>query len=106
MEVDPKLITQRLQGAVARVLPAIETTLGRIATGPTRPHEMEHAARALGALTRTLRELNALLAQHPAPQDDGPDSLEEFRRRLAYKMEQVIAERGQPSEDGGGSPPA
>jgi hypothetical protein len=53
---------------------------------------MERAARALAALTRTLRELNALLGQH-AVDDDGPTNLDEFRRDLARKIDQVISAR-------------
>jgi hypothetical protein len=51
---------------------------------------MERAARALAALTRTLRELNALLAQH-AVDDDEPKTLDEFRQGLLRKMDQVLA---------------
>ena len=54
----------RLKGAVARVLPAIEATLAALTSGPMRAAEMERTARALGALTRTLRELNGLLERH------------------------------------------
>ena len=93
VEATPALIAQRLQGAVARVLPAIEATLGRLAAAGTHPREMEHASRALGALTRTLRELNALLGQHSAA-DDGPDNLDDFRLDLMRKMDAIIAERG------------
>jgi hypothetical protein len=104
-DVSPALIAQRLQGAVARVLPAIEATLGRIAGGTTHPRELENAARALGSLTRTLRELNALLAQHAPPKDEGPQTLEEYRAQLIRKMDAIIAAR--PTErDGDALPPA
>jgi hypothetical protein len=104
-DVSPTLIAQRLQGAVARVLPAIEATLGRIAGGTTHPRELENAARALGSLTRTLRELNALLAQHAPPKDEGPQTLEEYRTQLIRKMDAIIAAR--PAEgDGAALPPA
>lgn len=83
-------IGQRLQGAVARVLPAIETTLTRLANGPGRLREMELAARTLGALIRTLRELNGLLAQY-RPSEPGEDT-EELRRSLARQLEAVIAQ--------------
>ena len=63
---DPAALAPRLQSAVARVLPAIEATLAKLAASPQRPRELEQTARALGALMRTLRELNALLAQQPA----------------------------------------
>jgi hypothetical protein len=89
---EPAAIAQRLQAAVARVLPAIEATLGKLAA-TTHPREMERAARALAALTRTLRELNALLGQHALPDEDDPKNLDEFRRDLARKIDQVIAAR-------------
>jgi hypothetical protein len=38
---DPASIAPRLQSAVARVLPAIEATLAKLAAGPQRPREME-----------------------------------------------------------------
>ena len=91
--VDPALIAQRLQGAVARVLPAIETTLANLAATTAHPREVERAARALAALTRTLRELNALLGRYPVPKDDGPATLDEFRRELMRKMDAVVAAR-------------
>jgi hypothetical protein len=99
-EATPALIAQRLQGAVARVLPAIEATLGRLAAAGTHPREIDGAARALAALTRTLRELNALLGQHPAPADDGPDNLDDFRREFAARMDAVIAARRQSGAEG------
>ena len=61
---DPAEIVPRLQGAVARVLPAIEAIVARLAAEPMPPREMERAARTLTSLTRTLRELNELLSQH------------------------------------------
>ena len=62
--VDPAEIVPRLQGAVARVLPAIEAIVARLAAEPMPPREMERAVRTLTSLTRTLRELNELLSQH------------------------------------------
>ena len=86
-EADPASIVQRLQGAVARVLPAIEATIARLAAGPQHPREMEQAGRALGALTRTLRELNALLSQHNAhANDDDPIDIDAFRYELARRI--------------------
>jgi hypothetical protein len=92
-------IGERLQGAVARVLPAIETTLARLADGPVRPRELERAARALGSLTRTLRELTGLLSQHQSQAasteayDDMPEDLDEFRNELARRIEAFVASR-------------
>jgi hypothetical protein len=82
-------IGQRLQGAVARVLPAIEAALGTLAAGPMRPRDMEQAARALGALMRTLRELNGLLDRHAAPEPER--GIEEVRAELTRRIEGLIA---------------
>ena len=91
---DPALIVQRLQGAVARVLPAIEAIIARLAAGPHHPREMEQAGRALGALMRTLRELNALLAQHNAlaAEARGPMDIDAFREELARRIHALIDE--------------
>jgi transposase-like protein len=99
LDATPAATAWRLQGAVARVLPAIETTLATLTAGATPPREMERAARALGALTRTLRELNALLVQHPVPDEQESKTLDEFRANLMRKMDQAMA---QGPQDGGG----
>ena len=90
---DPAEIVPRLRGAVARVLPAIEATVGKLAAGPMQPREMERAARTLTSLTRTLRELNTLLSQYPAaPADDrGPDEPDEFVLDLVRRMNEFAA---------------
>jgi hypothetical protein len=94
---DPTSIVPRLQSAVARVLAAIEATTARLAAGPRHPRDIEQSARALSALTRTLRELNALLAQQPAPDDAGddpvPKDMNEFRFELARRIRGFIEAR-------------
>jgi hypothetical protein len=82
-------IGERLQGAVGRVLPAIEAALGTLGAGPMRPRDMEQAARALGALMRTLRELNGLLERHAAPEPER--GIEEVRAELTRRIEGLIA---------------
>jgi transposase-like protein len=87
-EADPALIVVRLRSAVARVLPAIEAILATLGAAHTPPREMERAARALSSLTRTLRELNALLSQHHASaEDDSAENLDAFRHELARRIE-------------------
>ncbi|MBI3704473.1 MAG: hypothetical protein HY244_11665 [Rhizobiales bacterium] len=88
---DPISIVQRLQGAVARVLPAIEAIIARLAAGPQHPREMEQAGRALGALTRTLRELNALLGQHHAQAEQNDLDIDAFRYELARRINEFCA---------------
>ena len=93
-------IVPRLQSAVARVLPAIEATIARLADG--NPRDVEQAGRALSSLTRTLRELNALLAQHKTrldaaePYDDMPEDIDAFRINLARRIEAFVASRTNP----------
>jgi hypothetical protein len=103
-------ITPRLQSAVARVLPAIEATVATLAAGATHPRELERAARALAALTRTLRELNGLLSQRQAAavdaHDDMPEDIDAFRLDLARRINAFVAARtGKPDRDGGPQAP-
>ncbi|TMJ01713.1 MAG: hypothetical protein E6G97_14830 [Alphaproteobacteria bacterium] len=89
---DPAVIVPQLLGAVARLLPAIEATVAKLAAGPMPPREMERAARALTSLTRTLRELTGLLRQYPPPEGDrGPDDPDEFFQGLLRKLEVFAA---------------
>jgi hypothetical protein len=102
---DDAAIVPRLQSAVARVLPAIEATIARLAAGPYHAREMEQAGRALSSLTRTLRELNGLLSEHNARPggacncnryDDMPEDIDEFRHALARKIEAFFAAETDP----------
>jgi hypothetical protein len=86
---DDRPIGQHLQSAVARVLPAIETTLATLAAGPMQPRQMEQAARALGSLTRTLRELNGLLAQHAV--QEPPQNIEALRESVMRTLNNMVA---------------
>jgi len=104
-------LAPRLQSAVARVLPAIEATLTKLTASPQRPRELEQTARALGALMRTLRELNALLAQQRPPaapydDDDMPEDIDAFRFELARRIRALVAERTARSEAAAYAAPA
>jgi hypothetical protein len=66
---------------------------------------MEQAGRALSSLTRTLRELNTLLAQHhtrAAECDDMPEDIDAFRHALARRIEAFVASRA--GDDGEAKP--
>lgn len=89
---DKDEIGRRLQAALARVLPAIEATLGSLAANATQPREIERASRALTALTRTLQQLNALASRFPPPDERAP-GIEEIRRDIARKIDAIIAKR-------------
>lgn len=96
---DDRPIAERLRSAVACVLPSIEGTLATLARGPVHPRELERTSRALAALTRTLRELSALMAEHntaPVCRCGGPatpERLDEMRHELARKLEAFVASR-------------
>ena len=95
LSCDPDTPTAlRLQGAVASVLAAIEAIVAKI--GAARLGESDRSARALAALTRTLRELNTLQSQYeePAADDDSPVDIDEFRRALARKIDAFVAAQG------------
>jgi hypothetical protein len=101
-EAGAALIAERLEGALARVLPAIETTLVRLTASP-HPRETEQAARTLGVLMRTLRELNTLTGRY-APHGDmdettdedthhddaPPKDIDEFRFELARRINAFV----------------
>jgi hypothetical protein len=61
-EGDAAPLAPALQEAVTTVLPAIQRTLTRLAEGRAYPDDAAKTARALEALTRTLRELSVLLS--------------------------------------------
>lgn len=98
---DPAAIVARLKSAVTRLLPAIESVIAQLASGPHAPRVMEQAARALGNLTRTLRELNTLLAQHEAGGHQGqcpdcaalPQDIDAIRLELARRIDAFIVSR-------------
>jgi hypothetical protein len=98
---DPEVVGRRLQAAIARVLPAIEAALARLAAS-TDPRELDHAARTLGGLTKTLRELKALLSEYPAPKSE--EDTEAFRARLMHKIEGIIAQRPEAGDATDGQP--
>jgi len=103
-QADPAVIVSRLQSAIARVLPAIEATIARLAAGPQHPREMEQAGRTLSALTRTLRELNALLSQHQAHSVDSgdndiPQDMDAFRYELSQRLTAIIDEMVRKDEE-------
>jgi len=84
---------RRLQNAVAGVLDAIEAIVAKI--GAARIGESDRLARALAALTRTLREFNTLQGQYEElSPDDSPADIDEFRLSLARKIDAFVAAQG------------
>jgi hypothetical protein len=62
-EGDAAPLAPGLQEAVTTVLPAIQRTLTRLAEGRAYPDDAAKTARALEALTRTLRKLSVMLSR-------------------------------------------
>jgi hypothetical protein len=89
---DTRPAHQRLQDAAARVMRAIETTSSRLTAGPVHLRETEMAARTLVSLMRTLRDLNAVLDQHPVKDNNDlpPEDMDEFRNALARRLQAVV----------------
>jgi hypothetical protein len=102
--VAPAPTAERLNAAIARVLTAIEAIVEKLAGAPSPAREMERAGRTIAALTRTLRELNALLSQYPAqPQADGdelPEDIDAFRNELARRINAFCDAREDAARDG------
>ena len=95
---DDAAIVPRLKAAAARVLPAIEVAIARLASGTLNATDLEKTGRTLATLTRTLRELNALLVQNNAGLDadksdlpDSYDNIEDFRVALARRIRGLVA---------------
>ena len=72
----------------------------RLARHQQQPDERERDARTLAVLVKTMRELSALDDQKgggapPADSehDDGPRDIDEFRRELARRMDEIVAAR-------------
>lgn len=94
---DRESLVARLWRAAERQVQEIEARLG--ADGRAAP-ERERDARILAVLVKTLRELAAFDdAQGSGPalpdedEDDGPRDIDEFRRELVRKMDEVIRAR-------------
>ena len=92
--LDARQIAQRLQGAIARVLAAIDAALAGL-TAAAQPREIERAGRAVAAFTRALHELNTLQAQYPASAADerGPDEPDEFVLELLRRINEFAAQK-------------
>jgi hypothetical protein len=69
----------------------------RLAVATQEPVERERDARMLGVLVKTLRELAAFDERDgeadSADDDSGPHDIEEFRRELARRMDEIVARR-------------
>jgi hypothetical protein len=86
-------LAERIQAVAEREIAAVEQILRVL--GASDPVETEAAARTLASLARTLRELMHLEILPPTcePVDDElPRDLDELRRALARRLDQLVAE--------------
>lgn len=104
---DPPPVTgaaliERVSRAVERELLQIEVIVGGHHIKPAQRSEAERRARTLASLARTLGELARLRAGEKAKPDDDdvPRDLDDFRRELSRRLEQVV--RGREATPAGG----
>ncbi|MFZ5733503.1 MAG: hypothetical protein ACOY4O_12265 [Pseudomonadota bacterium] len=93
----------RVSRAVERELNQIEIIVGGHHVKPSQRTEAERRARTLASLARTLGELRRLRAgeQKAKPDDDDmPRDLDEFRRELSRRLEQVVRGREAAAPEG------
>lgn len=96
-------LIERVSRAVERELMQIEVIVGGHHIKPSQRTEAERRARTLASLAKTLGELARLRAgeQKAKPDhDDVPRDLDDFRRELSRRLEQVVQGRETPSARG------
>jgi hypothetical protein len=90
-------LVERVTRAVERELSQIEVIVGGHHVNAARRTEAERRARTLASLARTLTEVRKLRAEEHKvkPQDDPdrPRDLEELRRRLSQRLDEMVRSR-------------
>ncbi|MBB5047815.1 pyruvate/2-oxoglutarate dehydrogenase complex dihydrolipoamide acyltransferase (E2) component [Rhodopseudomonas rhenobacensis] len=87
-------LLDRVSRSIEREITQIEAIVGGSHLKPEQRSEAERRARTLASLTKTLSELRRLRAaeQSRAADDDSvPRDLDEFRRALSRRLEQLVA---------------
>jgi hypothetical protein len=90
-------LVERVTRAVERELSQIEVIVGGHHVNAARRTEAERRARTLASLARTLTEVRKLRAdEHKVKPQDDPDrprDLEELRRRLSQRLDEMVRSR-------------
>lgn len=93
--VTGSVLIERVTRAIERELSLIEIIVGGNHLKPQQRTEAERRARTLASLARTLGEVTRLRAGQqkakPADDDAVPRDLDEFRRTLSRRLEQLVA---------------
>jgi hypothetical protein len=86
--------------SIEREITRIEVIVGGHHVDPEQRTEAERRARTLASLTKTLAEVRRLRAdeelQRPADDDAIPRDLDELRRALSRRLEQLVVDPAQP----------
>lgn len=95
-------LVTRLQRAVLNELATVELLRQRLKNEPRAGADAERTARTLSTLTHTLQALQRLQCAVPnnGSDYDMPADIDEFRRTLARRIEEMVASR--PDDDGAG----
>ncbi len=95
------LLIERVTRAIERELSLIEVIVGGHHLKTQQRSEAERRARTLASLARTLGEVTRLRAGQqkakPADNDAVPRDLDEFRRTLSRRLEQLVAAPASPA---------
>uniref|UniRef100_Q07QE4 Uncharacterized protein n=1 Tax=Rhodopseudomonas palustris (strain BisA53) TaxID=316055 RepID=Q07QE4_RHOP5 len=97
-------LIDRVRRSIEREITRIEVIVGGHHVDTEQRTEAERRARTLASLTKTLAELRRLRAdeelQRPLDDDAIPRDLDELRRALSRRLEQLVGDAAQPAAAG------
>jgi hypothetical protein len=97
-------MVERITSAVQEELDAVKTMRAQLKREPQNPQDAERTARTISTLTETLQKLQRMQCsalQTGSDNDDKPADIDEFRRRLARRIDAFVASRTKPSDAAG-----